>query len=534
MSHRGACRLALLSLLACAIPFNGCTRGPAVSVALPADTLVRGNGPEPESLDPQKARQDSSLNILRDLYEGLTSLDGQARPVPAAAESWHISADGRRYRFVLRRGLRWSNGDPLTAADFVRGLQRLVDPRTAAPYAQMLAPVANATAVVHGELPASALRAIAVDDHTIEIELTHPAPYLLGVLAHPATFPTYTQGVSATPVSNGAYRLREWRAGSYVAVERNPHYWQAASVRIPAVRFEHTQDPNTELRRFRAGELDLTYTIPGQQTHWIETHLRDRLQLAPQLGVYYYGFNLRGPPFAQQRGLREALSLVIERERLTRQVTRSYERPACSWVPPGTADYTPQPLASCMGTHAQRVARARALYRAAGYGAERPLEIELRYPVGDLHNRLAVVVAAMWKEALGVRTRLRAEEPRALNQAVAAGVDVQIFRASWIADYNDAWSFLQLAQAYFGVNLTGYREPRFEALLTHAATTGDISERRAALEAAERVLLADHAVVPLYFYVSKHLIAQRVHGFAGNVLNVQYSRDMRLVSAGSR
>ena len=513
----------------------GCEREPTAGAARATNVLVRGNGPEPESLDPQKARQDSSLNVLRDVYEGLTALDTHAEPIPAAAQAWTVSADGLRYSFQLRPGLKWSNGEALTATDFVAALRRLVDPQTAAPYAQMLAPVVNASAIVRGELPVSALGVEALSDHSLTLTLTHPAPYLLGVLAHPATFPMHATGTTNTAlVSNGAYRLREWRAGSYVQLLRNPEYWNASAVAIPFVRFEHTQDPGTELRRFRAGELDITYTIPGQQIRWVEQHLHEQLQLAPQLGVYYYGFNLRAAPFATQPGLREALSLVIERERLTAQVTRSHEQPACSWVPRGVSNYAPQPLASCSGTHEARVARARNLYRAAGYSQDRPLEIELRYPVGDLHNRMAVVIAAMWKEALGVRTRLRAEEPRALNQAIAGGIDVQIFRASWIADYNDAWSFLQLAQSDFGVNLTGYRRVAFDDCLARAAAANDPARRRAELEQAERLLLADHALVPLYFYVSKHLVNPRVQGFTNNVLNVQYSRRLSLMSGQSQ
>jgi ABC-type oligopeptide transport system substrate-binding subunit len=522
-------RCALLALCSL-VMLAGCARDEG-SARLPADMLVRGNGPEPESLDPHKARQDSALNILRDVYEGLTALDANAKPVPAAAVRWSVSADGLIYRFHLRRGLKWSNGDPVTAADFVRGLRRLVDRRTAAPYAQMLAPVRHARAIVRGERALEELGVQALDAHTVEISLEQPAPYLPGLLSHPATFPVHAASMQ---VSNGAYRLVEWRSGSYVLLERNPHYWRASEVAIPFVRYEHTQDPATELRRYRAGELDITYTIPGQQTRWIEEHLRAQLHVAPQLGVYYYGFNLRAAPFADQPQLREALSLVIERDRLTRQVTRSHERAACSWVPPGTADYTPQTLSSCVGSHEERVARARALYREAGYSDARPLEVHLRYPVGDLHNRLAVVIAAMWKEALGVRTRLRAEEPRALNQAITAGIDVQIFRASWIADYNDALSFLQLAQSDFGVNLTGYRSAKFDALLSLAAASTDAATRRNFLEAAERQLLADHAVIPLYFYVSKHLVRPRVRGFQTNVLNVQYSQSLALMSGGSQ
>jgi oligopeptide transport system substrate-binding protein len=197
-------------------------------------------------------------------------------------------------------------------------------------------------------------------------------------------------------------------------------------------------------------------------------------------------------------------------------------------VPDGTGAYTPQRFDFCSRPYDQRVAEARELYAAAGYSAANPLNVEIRYSSGDLHNKIAIAVAALWKQSLGVHATLRGEEFRALNQAIRARTDVQVFRASWIGDYNDAWSFLQLGQSKFGINLTGYSNEEFDSLLARAATEPDAVRRRALLQKAESIFLADNAVMPLYFYVSKHLISDEVGGFGNNVLNVQYSKDMWL------
>lgn len=499
--------------------------------------MNRGNGPEPDSLDPQRARQDSSLNILRDLFEGLTALDRNAEVIPAAAESWDVSTDGLTYTFHLRTGLRWSNGDVLTAEDFRFALLRLVDAGTAAEYAQLAAPIFNASAITAGKADAQSLGVDAPDERTLVIRLAAPTPYITGLLAHPATFPVHRESLAklgagfnrpGALISNGAFVLTEWTVGSHVAVRKNDAYWNAANTRLEGVRFFHMQDAGAELRRFRAHELHYTYTIPAQKIRWLRETYGDQLHIDPQLGVYYYGFNLTRPPFKDQPGLRRALSMVIDRERLARQVTALGEAPACSWVPPGVSTYTPQEFAFCARPYEQRVAEARELYAAAGYSAEHPLSVEIRYSSGDLHNKIAIAVASMWKQALGVRTQLRGEEFRALNQAIRARTEVQVFRASWIGDYNDAWSFLQLGQSQFGINLAGYSNEKYDQLLARAAASSQRAERRALLETAERIYLTDNAVIPLYFYVSKHLISRDLHGFANNALNVQYSKDLWL------
>ena len=514
--------------------------GKTVAAADPT-TLRRGNGPEPDTLDPQKARTDSAFNILRDLFEGLTAIGPDGDAVPAAAESWTVTPDGLEYTFRLREGLRWSSGDPVRAADYVAGMRRLVDPATASPYAQVFDPVQSAAAIVRGEQPPDALGVSAPDDRTVVIRLSHPAPYLLGMLAQPGTFPVHGPSLArhgaeyARPgrlVSNGAFVLRDWAVGSHVLAERNTHYWNDARTRVARVHFVHHADAGTEFRQYRAGELDVTYVVPPQQFAWIQENLPGELHVSPQLSVYYYGFNLTRPPFKDNPGLRRALSMAIDRERLTQSVTGLGEAPAYGWVPRGVANYTPQQFDYAARPYAERVAEARELYRKAGYSADRPLAVEIRYNSGEVHNRLAVAVAAMWKEALGVETTLYAEEFRALLQSIQMRQDTQVFRSSWVGDYNDAYTFAQLLQGTFGINLTGYSNPRYDALLGEATRQPDPARRRALLEEAERLMLADHPLLPIYFYVNKHLVKPYVSGWSDNVMNVQYSKDLGLAAGG--
>ena len=533
--------IAALALASCGGGADKSSQPAAAAPATKADTttLKRGNGPEPDTLDPQRARTDGAFNILRDVFEGLTAVGPDGSAVPAAAASWTVTPDGLEYMFHLRDGLRWSNGDRLVAGDYVAGMRRLVDPATASPYAQILEPVVNATEITRGEKPASELGVAAPDDRTVVIRLRNPAPYLLGLLAQPGTFPVHGPSLAANGaefarpgkmLSNGAFVLEDWVLGSHVVIRRNRNYWNDAATRLESVHFVHHADVGTEFRQYRAGELDITYVVPQQQFTWIRQNMPSELHISPQLSVYYYGFNLTRPPFKDQPGLRRALSLVIDRDKLTSAVTGLGEAPAYGWVPDGTADYTSQKFDYAARPYAERLAEARELYRKAGYSADKPLEVEIRYNTGEVHNRLAVAVAAMWKEALGVKTTLYAEEFRALLQSVQARTDTQVFRSSWVGDFNDAYTFLQLLQTGFGINLTGYSNPRYDALLAEATRQPDPARRRALLEESERVMLADTPVLPLYFYVNKHLVKPYVQGWHDNVMNVQYSKGLGLGS----
>jgi oligopeptide transport system substrate-binding protein len=498
--------------------------------------LVRGGGPDPDSLDPQKARGFEAQGILRDLCEGLTTLDKHAGVAPGVASDWSASRDGLTYTFALRHDARWSNGDPVVARDFVAGLMRLVDPATASGYAQYVDVIANAGDIVAGRKPPDSLGVAAPDDFTVVITLATPAPYLPTLLSHPCTCPVHRPTLLHHPQdytrpgvmpSNGAFVLKEWVPGSYVLATRNRYYWNDAATRLEGVKYLLIPDENAELARYRGGELQITFVVPRGQFDWIKANLADQLHVSPQLTTYYYGFNLRRAPFRDNPKLRRALSLVIDREKLVKLVLKVGELPAYGWVPPGINNYTSQSFDYREVPMAARIAEAQRLYREAGYSSEKPLAFELRYNSGEVHTKLAIAIASMWKETLGVEVHLTQVEFKSLLQDIDRG-DVEMFRSSWVGDYNDAYTFAQYLKSDFGVNLPHYKNPRYDGLLVSAAQQQDPIARSALLEEAERVMLADHPLLPLYFYVNKHLVKPQVLGWYDNVMNVVYSKDLAL------
>ena len=523
--------VALAQLAACT-PSGSGPGGPGPE----GPVLVRGGGTDPDSLDPQKVRGAEAQGIVRDLCEGLTTLDRSAAVAPGVASHWGVSADGKVYTFTLRPQARWSNGDRVVAADFVAGLRRLVDPATASGYAQYADVIANTDDIVAGKKPPEALGIAAPDDSTVVVTLAAPAPYLPALLSHPSTCPVHRPTLASHPesyarpgvmVSDGAFVLKEWVQGSYVLATRNRYYWNDAATRLGAVKYPVIPDENAELARYRSGELHVTAVVPRGQFDWIREHLGAELHVSPQLTTYYYGFNLRRPPFKDQPKLRRALSLVIDREKLATLVLRVGELPAYGWVPPGIDNYTPQSFDYRGVAMAARIAEAQRLYREAGYSRAKPLAFELAYNAAEVHTKLAVAVASMWKEALGVEVRLTQVEFKTLLAEIDRG-EVELFRSSWAGDYNDAYTFAQYLKSDFGLNLPHYQSAAYDALLTRAAAEVDPGRRRALLEEAERVMLADTPLLPLYFYVNKHLVKPQVLGWYDNVMNVTYSKDLGL------
>jgi oligopeptide transport system substrate-binding protein len=530
-------RKPLLCVLLAAFALSGCGhRDNAKNAA--GETLVelrRGNGPDPDSLDPHKARAMEAMVVLRDLFEGLTRLDHNAAPIPGQASSWTVSDDGLVYTFKLRPKLQWSNGDPLVAEDFAAGLRRLVDPLTASQYAQVVDVIDNAPDIIAGKKPVAELGVAAPDDATVVITLDTPAPYLPGLMAHPSTAPLHRPSLArlgerfaraGEQVSNGAFVLKEWLQGSYIRAARNPHYWGNAANRIDAVKYLQIADENAELRAYRSGELHFTAVVPRGQFGWIQQNLAAELHISPQLTIYYYGFNLDRPMFKDPR-VRKALSMVIDRERLADSVLRVGELPAYGWVPPGVFNYTSQSADYTQAPIAERTATARKLLAEAGYSATRPLRFELRYNTGEVHAKVAVAIASMWKEALGVEAQLTAVEFKSLMQDVDRR-DVDVFRFSWVGDYNDPYTFLQYLKGDFGINLPHYKSAAYDALLAQASQQTDLARRRELLEEAERTMLGDQPLIPIYFYVNKHLVKPEVRGWYDNVMNVTYSQDLSL------
>ncbi len=533
-----------LAILTLCLVLAACSRSApsagGVTTPQPATAvLLRGIGPDPDSLDPQRARSVESQNILRDLCEGLTTLDKDAAVAPGVASEWTMSPDGKTYTFKLRPNARWSNGDRVVAADFVTALRRLVDPSTASSYAQVIDVVANAGDIIAGKKAPETLGVTAPDDSTVIVRLTNPALYLPGLLSHPSTCPVHRPTLAArgdsfarpgVMVSNGAFVLKEWVQNSEITATRNHYYWNDSHTRLEVVKYFLIADENAELTRYRAGQLHITAVVPRGQFDWIKANLASELHVKPQLNTYFYGFNLRRAPFKDNPGLRRALSLVIDREKLAELVLRVGEVPAYGWVPPGVNNYTSQAFDYKNTPVSARIGEARLLYSQAGYSISHPLRFELRYNSGEVHTKLAVAIAAMWKETLGAEARLTAVEFKSLLQDIDRG-DVEIFRSSWVGDYNDAYTYLQYLKSDFGINLPHYHNPSYDALLIRAAAEVDPQKRRDLLEQAERLMLGDHPLIPIYFYVNKHLVKPEVEGWYDNIMNVVYSKDLGLRAA---
>lgn len=498
-----------------------------------ARTLERGNGPEPSTLDAHRCQEVACGNILRDLYEGLVVEDAKGQVVPGMAERWEASDDGRTWTFHLRDGLRWSNGEPIDARQLVASWRRAFAPATAAPFAAQLDAIRDAGAVQRGEQPPESLGVSAVDAQTLRFELTRRAP-LPSLLTLPLALPVYLPAVEAhgtqhtrpaNLVVNGAYRLERWTPQASLTLVRNSHYREAPG--IDSVRFHVTEDAASELKRYQAGDLHITETVPPARLDALRAQFGAQLRISPYLGVFYLGLNLERAPFEGNPALREALSLAVDRERLTRYITGLGEIPAYGLVPPGIDGYAPASLGWSDATRDDREARARERYRAAGYSEAQPLTLELRYNTSTPHRRTALAVAAMWRDVLGVRTRLRNEEWKVFVQNRRQRVITQAFRGGWIGDVADAQTFLAGYRDVGALNWSGWDDADFRASLAQADVAPDAAQRSARLRAAEQRLLDAHAIVPLYFYTSKHLVDPRLEGFEPNALDRHATRWLR-------
>lgn len=501
--------------------------------------LERGLAADPESLDPHKSRSTESGDVLRDLGEGLMGYDREGRLVPRAAERFDVSEDGLEYTFHLRPSARWSDGTPVTAHDFVYSFRRLVDPATAAFYAQSVIDIRHAPEILAGARPPADLAVTAAGDHELRLRLATPTPYFLSLMTHPSTFPVYRPAVDAHGdrfarpgrlVGNGAYTLVGWELGSTITLERNRQYWDDESTSVDRVRYHVIPEPTVEVNRYRAGELHITSNVPPESFARMREERPGELRVAQKLGVYYYGFNLARPPFRDNPDLREALSMAVDREDLAGKVIGRGEIPAYSWVPPGVDNYSAREFVYADMTAEERRAAARRAYEDAGYGPDRPLEVEIRYNSSESHQRIAVAIQSMWRETLGFEATLINEEFQVLLSNIQAAEVTEVFRLSWSADYNDAHAFLQVLESGASSNLTGYSDPQFDALMSDAAAQTEPEARRRYLEEAEQEMLADHPVIPLYFYVSKHLVSPAVGGWGDNVLDYHYSQHLELRS----
>lgn len=525
---------------ACSAPDPGRTIpvGGASGTELAAEQILnKNNGAEPQTLDPHRAEGVPASNILRDLFEGLVSEAPDGSLIPGAAETWQINDDGTVYTFTLRADGRWSNGDPVTAADFAYGIQRSVDPATLSQYSSILFPIVNAEQIVKGELSPEQLGVTALDDRTLEIRLIGPTPYFLGLLTHSTTYAVHRPSVekfgnrfarAGQLVGNGAYRLDEWVVQSHIRLLRSEKYWDDENTVIDEVNYFPIENQDAMLKRYRADELDFTQDLPFKQIAWIRENIADQLYISPYLGSYYYSLNLTLPPFAGAPKLRRALALAIDRDVLTEKITGSGEIPAYSWTPRVTG-YTQQPPDWAGWTQERRNTEARRLFKESGHSEANPLTIQILYNTSENHKRIAVAIASMWKQVLGVETKLLNQEWKVFLETRKQKTMPGVARNGWIGDYNDAYSFTQLLASDNEQNDSGFANDEYDALLDRAAVEPDIQKRAELMEAAERLMLEEQPIIPIYFYVSKHLIKPWVGGFEPNIMDHHYTKNFHIL-----
>lgn len=520
-----------------AAPATTETQQAAATPAAPAaeQVLHRGNGAEPETLDPAKSTGVTESNIQYEIFEGLTTYSPDGQVVPGVAEKWEVSDDGKTYTFHLRDS-KWSNGDPVTAEDFVYAWRRVLDPATASDYAPIFDVIANAEQIRKGEeKDLTKLGIAATDPKTFTVSLAKSAPYFLGLVRHSSFLPVHKATVDkfgqdwtkpGNIVGNGAFTLSEWTPQSSLTVVKNPNYYDAANVKLEKIVYYPTEDISEEFKRFRNGELQITYEVPSDQIGFIEANMKDEYEAKPYLGTYYYVVN-ETRENGGKKEVREALALAIDREAIADKVTQGSFLPAYSWVPPGTPDYTTQYLSFKDMPMPERIAKAKELLAGAGFTAEKPLKLEILYNTSENHKKIAIAVQSMWKK-VGVDATLNNQEWQVYLDT-RDNKQFDVARAAWIGDYADPVTFLDLFLSDAGVrNDAGYNNAEFDKLVKDSFGISDPKARMASLEKAEQMFLADLPIIPILHYKTKHMVSKKVQGWAYNNLDFHMGRYMSI------
>jgi oligopeptide transport system substrate-binding protein len=497
--------------------------------------LKVANPGHPASLDPHRITGVWENRIVGDMLMGLTTEGPAGEVAPGAAESWKVSDDGLRYEFALRTQ-DWSDGLPVTAEDFVYSFRRMMSGETTSPYAQFFWVIANGREVTRGEAPPEALGVTATAPDRLEIRLIRRTPYFTGLLMHFAAFPVPRHAIEAhgrqwtepgRMPANGAFRLSRRVPNDHVALEKNPRFYDADNVRLDGVEYHGLEDRDAALRRFRAGEFHVLRDFPAGQAGWLRENLPDEVRTPPYLGLSFIAVN-HAREALQDRRVRQALSMAVDRNVLVTQVLGSGEQPAWSLVPPGTRDY---PVPARASWHAdpmaERQSRARALMREAGYSEAQPLRVQLRYPLSENERRVAIALQSMWR-GIHVQAVLERSETAIHYSSLQQG-NFDLGLASWLAVYDDPQTFTLLLQTESGPNnLGGYSNPEYDRLAEEAANEPESTGRAMQLRAAEALAMREQALIPLYHHAARNLVHRRVLGWQDNLLDVNRSRYLGL------
>jgi oligopeptide transport system substrate-binding protein len=544
MSH-SLSKLISLSYLLC-VPFSVAVSHSAYAAEVPAGTklskkqiLNRGNGAETPTIDPQKVEDVQGNNIAQDLFEGLVRDDSNGKIVPGGASDWYVSKDGLTYTFQLRKNAKWSNGDPITAHDYVYGMQRLVDPKVASTYAFLFSDVKNADLINQGKEPISSLGVKAVDNYTLQIKLNNPTPYILEILAMRNSAPANKAAMEKLDnkffqpgnlVSNGPYMLKYWKIGDKITLVKNPNYWNASKTIIEEVNFYPTQNLNSEEQMYHAGQIDLTNEISMDQFDKLKSKLGSEVHSNPYLSSYWFSFNMQKPPFKDNPKLRQALSMVVDRDIITNQVTRRGESASYDIVAKGAKNYKPFTYDWSYKPYKEKVEKAKKLYEEAGYSASKPLKITILYNTNENSKKLVLAVASMWKKELNVDVLVENQEWKVFLKSRQNG-EFEVAWDRWIADYNDVNSFSDLMRSESQMNNARYKNAKYDDLLKKATTELDLRKRQKILEDASSIVMNDYPIVPLYSAVTTHLVKKYVGGYSGkNPLDHTSTFDLYIIN----
>ncbi len=499
-----------------------------VQKGISSSTLHVGNGQELQGLDPHTITGISEIKVLRALYEGLVGQDEKdLSPTPAVAERWTISEDGKRYTFYLRKEALWNNGDPVQARDFEFAFQRILTPSIAAPNAYLLFVIKNAKRFNSGELSWNGVGVRSVDDLTLEIELGNPTPYFLKLLSHPAWYPLKQDALTqygnpfkrssdwtrvGNLVSNGPFTLKSWKTNEYLAVERNPLYWDNSTNQLNQIYFYPTESREAEERSFRGGQLHITEALPVSKVGFYRDEKNPALQIDPYLGTFYLQLNTRKPPLSDPR-VRTAMSIVIDRSTIVEDITQGMQIPAWGFTPSGIDNYDP----GITEDRDEEVAKQ--LLAEAGFpqGEGFP-ELIYLYNTSENNKAVAESLQQMWQRTLGIKVTLINQEWKVFTQSRESG-EFDILRSSWIGDYIDPSTFLDVWTSESGNNFTGWTSDHYDSFLYQSRIASSQEDRFGYFKSAEELLIREQPIIPIYFYTSVYLKHPAVKGYHPTLLN---------------
>ncbi|HIC7642565.1 TPA: ABC transporter substrate-binding protein [Serratia liquefaciens] len=499
--------------------------------------LVRANGYEPATLDPNLAESNVEFYIFNDLFEGLLRVGKNGEVIPALATKWETK--GTVWTFHLRPEAKWSNGDPVTADDFVFSWRRLTDPKTASPYGSYLASayVLNAAEINAGSKPPSELGVKALDAHTLQVTLAEPNSYLLKQLVHFPVLPVNRKVVEqygknwTQPqnfVGNGAFKLAQWVVNEKVVVERNTQYWDNAHTVLNKVTFLPLQG-FPEVARFRAGEIELGYSAPPELYQQLKKNLGDeQLVTYPLLSTSYFAFNNRQPPFNDVR-VRQALNLALDKQVIAGKVLGYGQQPAWTFTPTGAGGFTLQPGVAAGWSQEQRIAQAKKLLAEAGFNAQHPLRFTLLYSNDATIKKIVIAASAMWKKNLGAEVTLQNQERKVVLDNINNGQYSAAF-SRWLADYNDPSTFLNVFRSTSSENSAKYANEHYDRLLHQATAAQSPEQVQQAFQQAEDVLAVDTPVAPVYYEANATLVKPYVKGIDFTRQGLLYDKNVYILA----